>query len=209
MSSGENVSWERSQGYPFRLICGVDEVGRGCLAGPVVAGAVVLPQEPDALDPDRYPWLALVTDSKKLTPAKREYLEPRIRGWARACAIGSASVEEIDRINIHHASHLAMVRAVEGLGAQPEHVLVDGSFVPKALEVPASAIVKGDLRCLSIACASIVAKVWRDRHLVELDQEYPGYGFAAHKGYPTPVHLEAIRAFGVLGIHRKSFSLPS
>ncbi|MCM2324561.1 MAG: ribonuclease HII [Oligoflexia bacterium] len=184
-------------------VAGVDEVGRGCLAGPVVAGAVILPA---VIDYAAYPWLADITDSKNLSPKAREQLAPLIEGWAVGAAVGHATVEEIDRINIYHASHLAMERAVAALGVRVEHVLVDGNAIPKALRCPSTAIVKGDLKCLSIAAASIIAKVWRDRLLTELDARYPGYGFAIHKGYGTPAHLEALKSLGACAVHRRSFA---
>lgn len=190
-------------GYPSLLVAGVDEVGRGCIAGPVVAGAVVLP---GLIDYKSDPWLLEVTDSKLLVASDRERLAPLIIAWALSSAIGLATVEEIDKINIFHASHLAMTRAVQSLPVRPQHLLIDGKFLPKTgLIAPASAIIKGDLKCLSIACASIIAKVWRDHLMFALDQEYPGYGLAQHKGYPTPEHARALQKNGILKIHRKSF----
>ena len=190
----------------------MDEVGRGCLAGPVTAAAVLLP---DTICFEENPWLSEVSDSKKLTALKRERLAPLISCWARAVAIGTASVQEIDQINIARASLLAMERAVFGLlhesdGSSPEsilpdHVLVDGQFLPAKLESRATAVIRGDGRCLSIACASIVAKVWRDQHMNELEISYPGYGFSIHKGYPTVLHLNALKDLGVSPIHRRSF----
>jgi len=200
---GPTLDWEKRVGFPKILVVGVDEVGRGCLAGPVVAGAVLLPAE---IDFGKDPWLREITDSKALTPEARQRLVPLIEGWARACGIGSASVEEIDRINIFHAAHLAMTRAIEALAVAPEHVLVDGKFLPRKLPCKGTAIVKGDFQCLSVAAASILAKVWRDRLMVELDAKYPGYGFGAHKGYSTPAHLEALKRLGACEIHRRSFS---
>lgn len=207
-----SLDWETRLGFPGVSVLGIDEVGRGCLAGPVVAGALLLP---DTVDFERDPWLREIADSKCLTPEKREKLAPLIELWARAWAIGVASVAEIDRINIFHASHLAMVRAAEGAlgglrerGAVPErlHAIVDGKFLPKNLPCAASAVIKGDLQCLSVAAASILAKVWRDRHMTELDALHPGYGFAAHKGYSTPVHAEALERLGVCALHRRSFA---
>ncbi len=190
-------------GYPVLLVAGVDEVGRGCIAGPVVAGAVVLP---GLVDYKTDPWLLEVTDSKLLVASARERLAPLIIAWALSSAVGLATVEEIDQINIFHASHLAMTRAIQALPVRPQHLLIDGKFLPKTgLIAPASAIIKGDLKCLSIACASIIAKVWRDHLMFALDQEYPGYGLAQHKGYPTPEHARALQKNGILKIHRKSF----
>ena len=177
------------------IVCGVDEVGRGPLAGPVVAAAVIL-------DPERP--IEGLADSKKLSEKKRERLFPKICDRALAWSIGRAEVAEIDQINILQASLLAMQRAVEGLALHPEHALVDGNRLP-ALECPAEAIVQGDATVECISAASIVAKVTRDREMIELDQRYPGYGLAKHKGYPTKFHMEALRALGVTQIHRRSF----
>lgn len=178
-----------------RHVAGVDEVGRGPLAGPVTAAAVVL-------DPDHIP--DGLNDSKKLTPARRETLAE----WVMAhCdwSVAHVSVEEIDQLNIYHASHLAMCRAVSGLRDRPDHVLVDGNRIPSDLAVPAEAVVKGDARCLSIAAASIVAKLLRDRIMVDLAQQYPGYGWEANAGYPTPAHKQALLDLGVTPHHRRSF----
>lgn len=201
------LDWERKAGFPNRQVAGVDEVGRGCLAGPVVAAAVILPPQVDQDFPERVaPELLKITDSKALTAPKREKLEPLIQAWVAGYSIGIASVEEIDRLNIYHATHLAMVRAVQGLALRPAHILVDGNVIPKNLPCSATAIVKGDLKCLSIAAASILAKVWRDRHMSELDARYPGFGFAVHKGYGTPAHIAALKKLGICEIHRKSFA---
>lgn len=202
------IEFELEAGHPRLRVAGVDEVGRGCLAGPVVAAAAILPV---TVDYEGFVWLRDVTDSKKLTAEARERLEPLLKSWLAGYAIGVASVEEIDRVNIHHASHLAMRRALDALsresGSQAEHVLVDGNVVPKDWREPATAVVKGDFRCLSIAAASILAKVWRDRHMQELDRVHPGYGLAAHKGYPTPAHRAALSRLGASAIHRRSFTL--
>ena len=180
----------------MRILCGVDEVGRGPLAGPVVAAAVVL-------DPGRP--IAGLADSKKLTPARRESLYLEITEKALAWALGRAEVAEIDRINILQASLLAMRRAVLALPLDADHALVDGNRLPD-LPCSAEAIVGGDAIEPCISAASIVAKVSRDREMVELDARYPGYGLARHKGYPTRQHLEALRVLGVTEIHRRSFS---
>jgi ribonuclease HII len=177
------------------LVAGVDEAGRGPLAGPVVAAAVIL----DDLQP-----IAGLADSKLLSPARRERLFDEIRAKALCCHIASASVEEIDRLNILQATMLAMRRAVEGLRLMPARVLVDGNRIP-VLPVPALAIVKGDARVPSISAASILAKVHRDRLCIELDAQHPDYGFAAHKGYPTVEHLQALRRHGACPAHRRSF----
>ncbi|MGK5088413.1 ribonuclease HII [Bdellovibrionota bacterium FG-2] len=205
MQQKPTLEFETQAGFPARFIAGVDEAGRGCLAGPVVSASVVLPR---VVSFETDPWLSYIKDSKKLSAEKREELFPKIQNWAGAWAVGMASPEEIDQLNIHYAAHLSMVRSVEGLGVKPDHILVDGKFVPKGfgpLGVSGTAIVKGDLRCLSIAAASILAKVSRDRLMVALEQEYPGYGFAVHKGYPTSVHVESLKRLGVTGIHRKTF----
>ncbi|WP_119394955.1 ribonuclease HII [Salinibius halmophilus] len=179
------------------LIAGVDEVGRGPLAGEVVTAACIL-------DPKR-PILAL-NDSKKLTEKRRDYLFDQIKDQALCYCIARASVEEIDQLNILHATMLAMRRAVEGLAIQPTQVLIDGNRVPTGLTMPAQAIVKGDGLVAEISAASILAKVTRDREMQALDKQYPDYGLAKHKGYPTPTHLAAIQALGVTEIHRKSFA---
>jgi ribonuclease HII len=201
------LSFEIQAGYPHKWIAGADEVGRGCLAGPVVAGAVLLPEE---IRFDQYPWLAEVNDSKKLSAIQREQLAPLIEGFAKSVGIGVASVLEIDQLNIFHASHLAIRRALEALKLRPHHILVDGKFLPKdPLVAPASAIVQGDQKCLSIAAASIIAKVWRDRYMQSLAGTFPGYGFAQNKGYPTLSHRQALRKLGLTEIHRRSFRMTS
>ncbi len=177
-----------------RVIAGVDEVGRGPLAGDVIAAAVILPE---------YPLLGL-TDSKMLSESRRASLFEVIRREARAWALGRSTVAEIDEINILQASLLAMRRAVEALSVQPTLVLVDGNRLP-TWPYEARAIVKGDLTEPAISAASILAKVTRDREMVELDRRYPGYGLAAHKGYPTKAHLAALSKLGVSTIHRRSF----
>jgi len=178
------------------LIAGVDEAGRGPLAGPVVAAAVIL----DDLNP-----ISGLADSKKLTPLRREQLFDEIRAKALCCSIAQASVEEIEQLNILQATLLAMRRAVEGLRLKPAKVLVDGNRLP-VLDVLAEAIVKGDALVPAISAASILAKVHRDRWCVEYHQQYPQYGFAAHKGYGTAEHLAALRAHGACPQHRKTFA---
>ena len=177
------------------LVAGVDEVGRGPLCGAVVTAAVIL-------DPARP--IEGLNDSKKLTEARREALFPLIQERALAWCIARAEVEEIDRLNILHATMLAMQRAVAGLSVQPTLVLVDGNRCP-VLPMRSEPVVKGDSRVPAIAAASILAKVARDREMLALDQQYPGYGIAGHKGYPTPVHLAALRELGATPIHRRSF----
>jgi len=177
-------------------LAGVDEVGRGPLAGPVVAAAVIL-------DPDR-PVEGL-KDSKKLSERRREELAWQIRERALAWSLGRAEVHEIDRINILQASLLAMQRAVAALSLAPGLVLVDGNRCPR-LDYPSQAVVRGDALVPAISAASIIAKVSRDREMVELDSRYPGYGLAKHKGYPSKAHLEALQTLGVTPIHRRSYA---
>jgi ribonuclease HII len=194
LSRGEQArlaGWE-----PIGLTAGVDEAGRGPLAGPVVAAAVILD------DAKRIRGLA---DSKVLTPLQREKLYDQIRDKALCCSIGEASVEEIDTLNILHATMLAMKRAVEGLRLKPARVLVDGNRLPR-IEVYSEAIVGGDAKIKAISAASILAKVYRDRLLEQLHDEFPQYGFSSHKGYGTPEHLEALRMHGACKYHRKFFS---
>lgn len=201
--SRPSLKFERRVGYPEVLVAGTDEVGRGCLAGPVVAGAVIVPNK---ISYKKDPWLRDVDDSKQLSASDRERLAPLIFAWASAAAIGVASVAEIDQINIFQASFLAIQRSVENLSIQPQHILIDGKFVPsRGLWAPTTAIIKGDHLSLSIAAASIIAKVWRDRYMVELDRTHPGYGFEKHKGYPTPFHKQAVVRIGRSEVHRKSF----
>lgn len=182
--------------YPSGLVCGIDEAGRGPLAGNVVAAAVIL-------DPARpIPGL---NDSKKLSARKREALAVQIREQAIAWAVGEASVEEIDRINILQATFLAMQRAVAALPVAAVAALVDGNRCPR-LDIPVEAVVQGDGKVASIAAASILAKTVRDAQMLELHAQYPQYGFDRHMGYPTAVHLAALRAHGVSPVHRKSYA---
>ena len=177
-------------------VAGVDEVGRGPLAGDVVAAAVILdPEQP----------IAGLRDSKKLSETRRQQLAGLIMERALAWSVARASVAEIDEINILQASLLAMHRAVQGLDPQPGYVLVDGNRLPR-WPYASEPVVKGDDRVPAIAAASILAKVQRDSELVALEQQYPGYGFAAHKGYPTPMHLAALQELGVTPVHRRSFA---
>lgn len=175
-------------------VAGVDEVGRGPLAGPVVTAAVIL-KEP----------IEGVTDSKKLTPLKREKLAIIIRERALCYAYGRAEVEEIDRLNIHHATLLAMKRAIEGLSISPQDVLVDGLYVPD-VSMPCQPFVNGDSLIAEIGAASILAKVLRDAEMQEMDALYPGYGFGMHKGYPTALHRAALHELGPCPIHRMSYA---
>jgi ribonuclease HII len=181
---------------PVGLMAGVDEAGRGPLAGPVVAAAVIL---------DDTRRIRGLNDSKLLTPLQRDRLFDQIREKALCCSIAQASVEEIDDLNILHATMLAMKRAVEGLRLKPAKVLVDGNRLP-TIDVLAEAVIGGDATVKAISAASILAKVHRDRLCHELHQEFPQYGFASHKGYGTPEHLEALRQHGACRHHRKFFS---
>ncbi|WP_210397009.1 ribonuclease HII [Motiliproteus sediminis] len=189
------------QGFDFgpakgQLIAGVDEVGRGPLFGAVVTAAVIL-------DPARP--IAGLADSKKLTEKRRDALFDEIREKALAWSIARAEVEEIDRLNILHATMLAMQRAVAGLHTPPDYALIDGNRCP-ALPCPCESVVKGDSTVAAISAASILAKVSRDREIIALDAHYPGYGLAGHKGYPTKVHLEALQRLGPTPLHRRSFA---
>lgn len=189
----ESELWE--QGHTH--IAGVDEAGRGPLAGPVVAAAAILPKG----------WkLEGLDDSKKIADeARRDELAEAIKRGAVAWAVGQADAAEIDRLNIRRASLLAMHRAVQGLGVQPDYVLLDAFTIPECT-LPQRGIIKGDSLSLSIAAASVLAKTTRDRLMRELDAQYPGYGLAEHKGYPTAEHVQSIREKGVLPIHRRSFA---
>ena len=192
MLTHERRLWESGRSY----IAGVDEVGRGPLAGPVVAAAVILPPDFDVLGID---------DSKKLSPKKREELFDVIREKALAWSVGWVGPERIDEINILEATKEAMTQAVQGLSLQPDHVLIDGNFTVRALALPQTGIVKGDANSTSIAAASILAKVTRDRYMEEMDSVYPGYAFASNKGYGTKAHYDGLKAQGLTPIHRKTF----
>lgn len=185
----------RQAGY--HCICGIDEAGRGPLAGPVVAAAVVLPEGFT---------LPGLNDSKKLSPRRREILyEALMQDESVLKSVAQASVEEIDRLNILRATHLAMKRAAEGLPTAADFCLIDGLAVP-GFPLPSRNLIKGDARCLSIAAASVLAKVTRDRLMTDLDRQYPQYGFAKHAGYGTAAHLQALRQYGITPHHRRSFA---
>ena len=191
----EHTMWEIEDSLGLRLICGVDEAGRGPLAGPVCAAAVILPE---------HLQIPGLNDSKKLTDKKRRELFPVIQEQAIAYGIGLASEQEIDEINILQATFLAMRRALEQLTVRPEIALIDGNRETD-FGLPVKTVVKGDSLSANIAAASILAKVTRDNLLVELADQYPEYGFAIHKGYGTRVHYEALRQYGPCPIHRRSF----
>lgn len=180
----------------FKFVCGVDEAGRGPLAGPVCAAAVVFPEGVE---------IDGINDSKKLSEKKREVLFDLIKEKALAFGIAFASVEEIEEFNILNATYLAMNRAIEQLGENVDFALIDGNRVPKGIKVECETVVKGDAKSMSIAAASILAKVTRDRLLLEYDEKYPEYGFKKHKGYGTAEHMEAIRTYGISEVHRPSF----
>ncbi|OVE80377.1 ribonuclease HII [bacterium I07] len=187
----ENVLWDRG----YESVAGVDEAGRGPLAGPVVAGAVIFKD---------HVLIEGMNDSKKLTPRKREQLYHGIREHALAWATGIVFEQEIDRINIYQATLKAMRKAIGSLCVNPDFLLIDGHALPENI-LPQRAIPGGDRKCYSIAAASIVAKVTRDKMMLEYDEMFPQYGFAQHKGYGTKKHFEAIQQFGLCEIHRKSF----
>jgi len=184
----------RSQG--FRFICGVDEAGRGPLAGPVCAAAVILPENL---------IIEGLNDSKKLTEKKRELLFDVVKEKAVAYAIATASVEEIEEFNILNATFLAMNRAIEGLSVKADFALIDGNKIPTNISIPAMPVIKGDALSYSISAASILAKVTRDRLMLDLGPEYDVYNFKKHKGYGTKEHIEAIKTYGPSDIHRPSF----
>ena len=184
-----------SSGYG--LVAGVDEAGMAPLAGPVVAGAVILPQN--------YKLRGLNDSKKILDPEKRDELAVQIKQDAVCWSVGIAEVEEIDKVNIYHAGLLAMQRAVQGLTCRPDFILVDARKIPNC-ETPQRGIIRGDALSASIAAASIIAKTTRDAHMLELDQVYSGYGLATHKGYPTPEHCRLLKLLGALPIHRRSFA---
>lgn len=195
---GPNMQEEEiSRAAGFRTVCGIDEAGRGPLAGPVVAAAVILPQGYE---------LPGLNDSKKLTARKRELLFAALMEDENVLkCVARASVEEIDTLNILRATHLAMARAAQGLPQPPDMCLIDGLPVP-AFPLPSRSLVKGDARCLSIAAASILAKVSRDHYMQELAAQYPQYGFQRHAGYGTREHMQAIQKYGITPHHRRSFA---
>ncbi len=182
----------------YRLIAGVDEVGRGCLAGPVVAAAVIMPHD------TRQSWFKKVRDSKLLTPDQRESLSPLIHEAAITIGVGMVYPDIIDSRGMTKAVRLAMKRAIENLLPQPDYILIDYLTLPD-FQIPQKGVENGDTLCFSIACASIVAKVFRDHLMNELDKKYPGYGLAQHKGYGTEEHVACLRKLGPSPLHRHSF----
>jgi ribonuclease HII len=194
MTNLEFDAAKRAEG--ISLLCGVDEAGRGPLAGPVFAAAVIF--RPDAIPEG-------LNDSKKLSEKKREKIFDEICEQALAYSIASASVEEIESLNILQATFLAMRRAVEGLSVVPEKILVDGNKIPEGLPAPAQFVISGDAISATIGAASILAKVSRDRYMLELDKTYPQYAFYKHKGYGTALHYECLREHGISPVHRRSF----
>ncbi len=188
----ENLATQKG----FKAVCGVDEAGRGPLCGPVCAAAVILPEGVE---------LEGVNDSKKLSEKKREALFDVIKQKALAYSVAFATVEEIEEYNILEATFMAMNRAIEGLNIKADYALIDGNRIPRNIKIPCETVVKGDAKSLSIAAASILAKVSRDRLLLEYNEKYPEYNFAKHKGYGTKEHIEAIKKYGPCEIHRPSF----
>ena len=182
-------------------VAGLDEAGRGALAGPVAVGAVILPDDETLLSGT----LAGVRDSKQMTPLEREMLAPRIKETARTWSVAFASAEEIDLLGIVHATRLAALRALNGLSLFPQYLLTDFRLELPELDVPQTALVKGDALCLSIAAASVLAKTARDELMRELDMHYQGYGLGKHKGYGTQAHRSALKRLGISPIHRKTF----
>ena len=180
----------------YSLVCGVDEAGRGPLAGPVYAAAVILPSDCE---------IEGLNDSKKLSEKKREQLYDVIKEKAVAYCIASADVEEIESVNILRATYLAMNRAIDGLKIKPDYALIDGNRIPDGIKVECETVVGGDAKSLSIAASSVLAKVSRDRYIIELDEKYPEYNFKKHKGYGTKEHTDAILKYGPCEIHRMSF----
>jgi ribonuclease HII len=189
----------RLQARGFRLVAGVDEVGRGALAGPVMAAAVILPVGADL------PWLKLVRDSKQLSPRQRERVFDSVQSAGIAFGLGSVPHATIDKVGIVRATRMAMAQAVHALPSQPDFLLIDALTLPQ-VDLPQKGIIRGDQLSFSIACASIVAKVSRDRQMTQLDGVYPGYGLARHKGYGTRQHLQCLGRLGPCAIHRRSFA---
>ena len=200
MKTGPTLDRERElRELGYRCVAGIDEVGRGCIAGPVFAAAVIMPLD------DSIPWLPLVRDSKQLSPRQRQRVFGLVQRSQLPIGIGMASHVEVDEKGIVKATIMAMVAAVGQLPILPDYLLVDALSLPE-LPLPQRGIVHGDQLSVSIACASIVAKVARDRYMTELDTRYPGYGLACHKGYPTRQHLSCLQQLGISAVHRRSFA---
>ncbi|HJR80285.1 MAG TPA: ribonuclease HII [Anaerolineales bacterium] len=196
-----DLTYERYLWPHYKHVAGLDEAGRGALAGPVAVGAVILPDEPTLLSQA----LAGVRDSKQMTPSERESLAPRIRDSALAWGVAFASAQEIDSLGIVYATRLAALRALHGLSLSPEYLLTDFRLELPQLDLSQTALVKGDVHCLSIAAASVLAKTARDAYMCQLDSQYQGYGLGKHKGYGTRSHRLALKRLGISPIHRKSF----
>ena len=203
MTQNPDLSHEKHLWTHFKRIAGLDEAGRGALAGPVAVGAVILPED----EPLLFQALAGVRDSKQMTPLGRERLAPRIREVALAWGVAFASAEEIDSLGIVRATRTAAVRALSALALMPDYLLTDFRLELPQLELAQTSLVKGDARCLSIACASVLAKTARDEWMRELDSQYPGYGLGKHKGYGTQAHRSAMKRLGLSKIHRQSFKV--
>jgi ribonuclease HII len=202
MISNPDLTYEKHLWSHYQYIAGLDEAGRGALAGPVAVGAVILPNHRPRLSRT----LAGVRDSKQMTPLERESLTPRIKETARAWSVAFASAEEIDTLGIVPATKLAAMRAVQNLNIEPEYLLTDFLLELPQVDLPQTSLVKGDTLCLSIAAASVLAKTARDEHMCQLDSEYPNYGLGKHKGYGTQAHRLALTRWGYSSVHRKSFS---
>ena len=203
MTSSPDLSFEKKLWTVCNHIAGLDEAGRGALAGPVCVGAVILPHD----DPHLARTLAGARDSKQMTPRQRGELAPRIKNLAREWGIGFASAEEIDSMGIVPATRLAACRALESFCIFPDYLLTDFRLELPELDISQSALVKGDQRSLSIAAASILAKTARDELMIELDAQFPAYGFSRHKGYGTPAHRRKVRTLGHSPVHRKTFHI--
>ncbi|HXQ32872.1 MAG TPA: ribonuclease HII [Anaerolineales bacterium] len=202
MISNPDLTYEKQLWSCYKYIAGLDEAGRGALAGPVAVGAVILPYDKTRL----LRTLAGVRDSKQMTPLERDSLAPRIKKTALAWSVAFASAEEIDLEGIVSATRLAAVRALQGLSISPEYLLTDFRLELPQLDISQTSLVKGDVHCLSIAAASVLAKTARDTYMHQLDSEYPNYGLGKHKGYGTQAHRLAMKRLGYSSIHRKTFS---
>jgi ribonuclease HII len=200
-----NLTYEKRLWSCYQYIAGLDEAGRGALAGPVAVGAVILPKDKTRLSRT----LAGVRDSKQMTPLERDSLAPRIKEAALAWSVAFASSEEIDSQGIVPATRLAAIRALQGLSISPEYLLTDFRLELPQLDISQTSLVKGDVHCLSIAAASVLAKTARDAYMSQLDTEYPNYGLGKHKGYGTQAHRLAMKRWGYSSVHRKSFSFKS